>query len=110
MTPKQRIRRIQRWLTKANGWHPSVYRTHVEGRKNTPVEQLDRDRFIRRLARANRLFAAELAWVAKYALQVEPLRNALYVARCDLLSLYNTADRALTKLNEATYRMENSEP
>lgn len=67
MTPKRRIRRIQRWLTKADGWHPSVYQTHIKARRGVPVTALAHDKFIARLDRANRLFAAELTWLCEYA-------------------------------------------
>lgn len=76
MIASRRITRIRRWLSAAKGWHPSVYKTHVEGRKNTPSVGREYERFLARLDRANRLFAAELAWLCEYA---TTLAESLYV-------------------------------
>jgi len=73
VTPQQRIRRIQRWLRR------------IEGTEfNTPCtvacvpfsEFSDEPTLSKRLQKADRLFAAELAWLCEYATRNQPYTEA----------------------------------
>lgn len=73
MTPRQRIRRIQSWLTASDGdglpFCFQVHESHLH-----PIEHDGVDlRYSNRCTQADRLFAAELAWLCEYSMAFSEL-------------------------------------